>query len=120
MVDVGKVIELYAEFSRTGATYVPYPDPRSHRIRLSDLADDAIRARLRAVWLDPLLLDPTRQSAKVTREIEAHREFPLTACRLDPALLARAEPRIGRLFEPLPEIDSAWLVRWSSGDPDSA
>lgn len=120
MVDVGKVIELYAEFSRTGATYVPYPDPRSHRIRLSDLADDAIRARLRAVWRDPLSLDPTRQSAKVTREIEAHREFPLTACRLDPALLARAEPRIRRLFEPLPEIDSAWLVRWSSGDPDSA
>ncbi len=72
VVDVGNVIELYAEFTRTGATYVPYPDPRSHRIRLADLRDDAVRARLRAVWLDPLALDPTRQSAKVTREIATH------------------------------------------------
>ena len=32
VVDVGNVIELYAEFSRSGATYTPYPDPRSHRI----------------------------------------------------------------------------------------
>jgi hypothetical protein len=34
VVDVGNVIELYAEFSRSGATYTPFPDPRSHRIRL--------------------------------------------------------------------------------------
>ena len=37
LVDVGRNIELYAEFTRSGATYVPYPDPRSHRIRLDDL-----------------------------------------------------------------------------------
>ena len=43
VVDVGNVIELHAEFSRSGATYTPYPDPRSHRIRLADLADAAIR-----------------------------------------------------------------------------
>ncbi|MDP2811291.1 MAG: class I SAM-dependent DNA methyltransferase [Rhodocyclaceae bacterium] len=72
VVDVGNVIELYAEFTRTGATYVPFPDPRSHRIRLNDLRDEAVRSRLRAVWLDPLTLDPTRQSARVTREIAAH------------------------------------------------
>ena len=72
VVDVGNVIELYAEFTRTGATYVPYPDPRSHRIRLADLRDEEVRKRLRAVWLDPLSLDPTKQSAKVTREIAAH------------------------------------------------
>jgi hypothetical protein len=72
VVDVGNVIELYAEFSRTGATYVPYPDPRSHRIRLADLRDKDIRDRLRNIWLDPLALDPTRQSAKVTRAIAAH------------------------------------------------
>jgi len=72
VVDVGNVIELYAEFTRTGATYVPYPDPRSHRIRLADLRDEVVRARLRAVWLDPLSLDPTKQSARVTREIAAH------------------------------------------------
>ena len=37
VVDVGRNIELYAEFTRTGATYVPFPDPRSHRILLDDL-----------------------------------------------------------------------------------
>lgn len=72
VVDVGNVIELYAEFSRSGGTYVPFPDPRSHRIRLADLRDGHIRARLAAVWREPLTLDPTRQSAKVTREIAAH------------------------------------------------
>ena len=69
VVDVGRVIEVYAEFSRTGATYTPFPDPRSHRIRLADLADPAIRTRLKAVWEDPLSLDPTRRTARATREI---------------------------------------------------
>jgi hypothetical protein len=72
VVDVGNVIELYAEFSQSGGTYVPFPDPRSHRIRLADLRDDAIRARLAAVWREPLSLDPTRHAARVTREIAAH------------------------------------------------
>ena len=72
VVDVGKVIELYAEFTRSGATYVPFPDPRSHRIRLADLRDPAIRARLAAVWREPLSLDPTRHAARVTREIAGH------------------------------------------------
>ena len=72
VVDVGHVIELYADFTRSGATYTPFPDPRSHRIRLADLADEALRARLKALWLDPLALDPSRASAKVTREIAVH------------------------------------------------
>ena len=68
VVDVGHVIELYAEFTRSGATYTPFPDPRSHRIRLDELARRRRSAqRLRALWLDPLALDPTRASAKVTR-----------------------------------------------------
>ncbi|WP_435751568.1 class I SAM-dependent DNA methyltransferase [Thauera sp. AutoDN2] len=69
VTDVGRDIELYAEFSRSGATYTPYPDPRSHRIRLEDLRRDDILQRLRDVWLDPLSLDPARRSARVTREI---------------------------------------------------
>lgn len=69
VVDVGRNIELYAEFSRSGATYTPYPDSRSHRIRLEDLRKEEVRERLSAVWLDPLSLDPARRSAKVTREI---------------------------------------------------
>jgi hypothetical protein len=72
VVDVGNVIELYAEFSQTGGTYVPFPDPRSHRIRLADLRDDAIRQRLVAVWRDPHSLDPATATAKVTREIAMH------------------------------------------------
>jgi len=46
VVDVGHVIELYADFTCSGATYTPFPDPRSHRIRLADLADETIRQRL--------------------------------------------------------------------------
>jgi hypothetical protein len=38
VVDVGNVIEVYAEFSRSGATYTPFPDSRSHRLQLADLA----------------------------------------------------------------------------------
>jgi len=72
IVDVGNVIELYAEFTRSGATYTPYPDPRSHRIALSDLGREEIRARLRLLWREPLALDPARKTARVTREIAAH------------------------------------------------
>lgn len=72
VVDVGRVVELYADFTRSGATYTPFPDPRSHRIRLEDLRDSATRERLRAVWLDPLSLDPTRRAARVTFEIAQH------------------------------------------------
>ncbi len=71
VVDVGQVIEIYAEFTRSGATYTPFPDPRSHRIRLADLARADVRATLRAIWLDPLALDPARASARVTREVAA-------------------------------------------------
>ncbi|MFM2119352.1 MAG: hypothetical protein RL722_820 [Pseudomonadota bacterium] len=71
VVDVGHVIELYAEFSRSGATYTAYPDGRSHRITLGQLADPKVRDRLRRLWTDPLSLDPSRASAKVTREVSA-------------------------------------------------
>ncbi|MFN7213640.1 MAG: class I SAM-dependent DNA methyltransferase [Lysobacteraceae bacterium] len=71
VVDVGQRIELYAEFSRSGGTYTPYPDPRAHRIAIDDLAREDIRDRLKRIWTDPMSLDPARMSAKVTREIAA-------------------------------------------------
>ncbi len=71
VTDVGRTLEVYSEFSQSGATYVPFPDPLSHRIRLEDLRDEKIRETLRAVWLDPLSLDPSRRSARVTREVAA-------------------------------------------------
>lgn len=37
VTDVGRSLELYAEFSRSGGTYVPFPDPGHHRIQLDDL-----------------------------------------------------------------------------------
>nr|VFK59180.1 MAG: Type II restriction/modification system, DNA methylase subunit YeeA [Candidatus Kentron sp. TC] len=70
-LDVGVALEVYSEFTQSGGAYVPYPDPRAHRIRLSDLRDERIRERLRAIWLEPLALDPTRLSARVTRDIAA-------------------------------------------------
>lgn len=69
VVDVGNRIELYSEFTRSGATYTPFPDPRSHRISLEDLSRPEILDRLRKVWIDPLALDPSREYARVTRVI---------------------------------------------------
>jgi len=71
VVDVGHSIELYAEFTQSGATYVPYPDPRSHRLKLGDLRSTEVQERLRTLWLDPLALDPARRSARVTRDVAA-------------------------------------------------
>lgn len=71
VVDVGHCIEIYAEFSRTGGTYIPFPDPRSHRIPLAELSKNDVRETLRHIWLDPLSLDPARRSARVTRDIAA-------------------------------------------------
>jgi hypothetical protein len=36
---------------------------------LKDLRDDAIRERLRLIWLDPNKLDPTKNAAKATRAV---------------------------------------------------
>jgi len=71
VIDVGHSIELYSEFSQTGGAYTPFPDPRSHRLKLADLTNAEVRQRLRQVWTDPLALDPARRTARVTREIAA-------------------------------------------------
>ncbi|MBU2785871.1 class I SAM-dependent DNA methyltransferase [Acidithiobacillus ferriphilus] len=69
VTDVGRSLELYAEFTRSGGTYVPYPDPGHHRIRLQDLRDPVVVQRLRQLWNDPDSLDPSRHAARVTRAI---------------------------------------------------
>lgn len=69
VVDVGNTIALYSEFTRQGGHYVPFPDPHSYRLTLADLRREDIRARLRQVWLTPAELDPSRRSARVTRDI---------------------------------------------------
>ena len=96
VVDVGRRIELYSEFSRSGGTYTPFPDPRNHRIALEDLRRPEVRERLRRVWVDPLSLDPSREAARVTREI---------AARL--AELAKSLERSGHA----PELVAQFLMR---------
>ena len=72
IVDVGHVIEIYADFSGQGQGYTQFPDGNRYRIALDDLRDEATLARLQAIWTDPHSLDPTRVSAQVTREVAAH------------------------------------------------
>ncbi len=69
VVDVGHSIALYADWSRAGGHYIPFPDPQQYRIHLDGLRDETVRERLRLVWTDPLALDPSRRSARVTRQI---------------------------------------------------
>lgn len=44
------------------------------------------------------------QNLSLIRQIEEHREFLLTVLSQNPALLARAEPRVRELMEPLPAM----------------
>jgi hypothetical protein len=69
VVDVGHVIEVYADFSGQGKNYAHFPDRQTYRIYMDDLRDPRVQARLRAIWTDPHSLDPTLISAEVTRDI---------------------------------------------------
>ncbi len=72
VVDVGHIIELYADFSKQGQGYNQFPDGNRYRIHLDDLRQEETQALLRTIWTDPYSLDPSLQSAKVTREIASH------------------------------------------------
>jgi hypothetical protein len=72
VVDVGHVIELYADFSGQGQGYNQFPDGNRYRIKLEDLRDLETLDLLRTIWTDPQSLDPSLKSAKVTREIAGH------------------------------------------------
>jgi hypothetical protein len=69
VVDVGYCFDLYADFARQGKNYVPYPNQEAYRIPFEDLTDPDVQETLRRLWTDPLSLDPTRSSTKVTREL---------------------------------------------------
>jgi len=70
--DVGYSFEVYADFSLTGKAYVPFPDPNTFRILFDHLDRPHVQDRLKAIWLDPLSLDPARRSAKVTVAVAQH------------------------------------------------
>ncbi len=67
--DVGHCFEIYADFTGQGKNYAQFPDRQGFRIYLEELRQEAVRARLRLIWLDPQKLDPTKIAAKATREI---------------------------------------------------
>jgi len=69
VTDVGRSLEIYAEFSRSGSVYTPFPDNNSFRIKLEDLRKPEVQALLRGIWNAPLSLDPAKKSAQVTRVI---------------------------------------------------
>ena len=71
IIDVGFSIELFSDFSLMGKNYAQFPDRNTYRILLDELTAASVRDRLRAVWLDPLSLDPTRISARITRDVAA-------------------------------------------------
>lgn len=67
--DVGHCIEVYADFSGQGKNYTQFPDRQSFRIYLEDFRKQEVCDRLKKIWTEPQTLDPTRASAKVTRDI---------------------------------------------------
>jgi len=67
--DVGYCFDLYACFDRSGA-YTPFPSSQSRRIYLKDLPQKPeLVAHLRSVFDNPWSLDPSREQARVTREV---------------------------------------------------
>ncbi len=66
--DIGHCFDLHASFDGSGA-YRPFPDGFKKRLYFKDLEQHL--DTLRALWLDPLGLDPARRQSKITREIAA-------------------------------------------------
>jgi hypothetical protein len=71
IVDVGHIIELYADFSCQGKNYAQFPNRNTFRIQIENLCAPEIRDRLRRVWNNPFSLDPSRHAAEVTKDIAA-------------------------------------------------
>ena len=127
VVDVGHVFELYADFSQQGKAYLPFPDARANRIRLADLRDAAVRAKLRAIWLEPLTLDPAKIAAAVTREVSAYLAelAKLFEKKHDPATVAAFLSRclfcmFAEDVELLPRDSFTQLLESVRGDPGAA
>ncbi|MGH6796714.1 MAG: class I SAM-dependent DNA methyltransferase, partial [Methylocella sp.] len=60
---------IYADFTGQGKNYAQFPDRQGFRVYLEELRQEAIRERLRLIWLDPQTLDPTKIAAEATREV---------------------------------------------------
>ena len=77
VADIGRVFELYFDWTGDGRGYGFFPDQQNYRIALDALASDAhvgtselaARDLLRAIWLDPASVDPRKRAVAVTRDI---------------------------------------------------
>ncbi len=67
--DVGHCLELYADFTGTGRAYSHFPDRNGYRVYLDDLREEKTRALLKTIWEEPHSLDPSKEAARVTRDI---------------------------------------------------
>jgi len=72
VADVGYCIDIYSNFAGLGDQFVPFPDQTRYRLPLSKLADEETRDMLRLIFTNPGELDPTRRSARVTRELAGY------------------------------------------------
>lgn len=70
VTDIGYCFDLYSCFDGS-RRYRKFPDALSSRIHIDNLRDEKNLATLRAIWNDPQSLDPSKRTAKVTRDIAA-------------------------------------------------
>lgn len=69
VADLGYCFDLYASFDGSW-DYRPFPNARSNRLFLKDLATH--KETLKKLFIDPRDLDPSKHAAKVTREIAGY------------------------------------------------
>ena len=69
VLDVGNVLEVYADFSGQGKNYAQFPDRNNYRLSMDDLREVDVQDRLQKIWQDPQSLNPALISAVVTRDI---------------------------------------------------
>jgi len=67
--DIGHCFDLYAAFDGSG-NYRPFPNAQNNRLFLADLGKH--RETLRTLFEKPHDLDPSKHSAKITREVAGH------------------------------------------------
>ena len=75
LLDVGRNLELYFDYSGDGRDYRFFPDRESYRLPIERLLEEDTRALLATVWTDPRSLDPALRTADVTRKVASRLSF---------------------------------------------
>ena len=71
VADIGRAFEFYFDWTGDGRGYGFFPDQQNYRVSLEQLRDEAVRALLVGIWLDPASVDPRKKAVAVTRDIAA-------------------------------------------------